>query len=49
MTRKPGAGAVTHASNSRPASSGDSQVDSIRAFCGRSKQDRMRTQITSSP
>ena len=45
MTRKPGAGAVRHASKSRPASSGDSQVASIRGSRGRSKQDRIRTQI----
>ena len=48
-TRKPGCSAVRHASNSRPASSGDSQVDSMRTLCGRSKQDRMRRQIVSMP
>jgi hypothetical protein len=48
-TRNPGRGTVRHASKSRPASSGDSQVDSIRGFAGRGKQDRIRTQIASRP
>ena len=49
MTWKPGDGAVRHASNRRPASSGDSQLPSIRGPVGRSKQDRMRTQTASRP
>ncbi len=48
-TRNPGRSAVRHASKSRPASSGDSQVDSIRTFIGRGKQDRIRRQIASRP
>jgi hypothetical protein len=48
-TRNPGRSAVRHASKSRPASSGDSQVDSIRMFIGRGKQDRIRRQIASRP
>ena len=48
-TRKPGRSAVRQASNSRPASSGDSQVDSIRRFSGRGKQDKIRRQIASRP
>ena len=49
MTRNPGRSAVRHASKSRPVSSGDSQVDSIRTFVGRGKHDRMRTQMASRP
>jgi hypothetical protein len=49
ITRKPGDGAVRHASNSRPVSSGDSQVDRARRSTGRSVQVRMRTQIASIP
>jgi hypothetical protein len=45
----PGRSAVRHASKSRPASSGDSQVDSIRTVRGSGKQDRIRTQIASRP
>ena|GEM_PF-2736347 len=48
-TRNPGRATVRHASNSRPASSGDSQVDSIRTFIGRGKQDKIRRQIASRP
>ena len=48
-TRNPGRSAVRQASNSRPASSGDSQVDSIRTLAGRGKQDRMRRHIVSRP
>src|SRR6266851_6808577 len=48
-TRNPGLSAVRQASNSRPASSGDSQVDNIRTFTGRGKQDRIRRQIASRP
>jgi hypothetical protein len=49
MTRNPGCSAVRHASNRRPASSGDSQVDSARTPFGRGKQVRIRTQIASMP
>ena len=49
MTRNPGRPAVRQASKSRPASSGDNQVDSIRTLAGRGKQDSIRTQTASRP